>query len=159
MPRPTHLLSALALLAGLGLLAGCADRSPATASGSRPDLALPPQGGPAGPSVGITQPRPASAAAAPAPAGRAIGETPLASEGRLSDPNVLAAACREQADRILRQRDRSELMREDERDSRLGTFDSTYQLRAPLDQLGRRFERDNLARDCVIRNARGIPAQ
>jgi hypothetical protein len=58
---------------------------------------------------------------------------------------------------VLVQRDRGEIMREDERDSRQGTFDSPFTLRAPLDQMGRRFERDQMARDCVTRNTRGTP--
>jgi hypothetical protein len=150
MSRPSPTRFGLALLAGL-TLAGCAAEETGTL-GSR-NSALPPPGPGGAPSQQVTG-RPY--VAPPATERRLIPETPIG-EGRGQTQASLAAACNQQADRVLVQRDRSEIMREDERDSRQGTFDSPFTLRAPLDQMGRRFERDQMARDCVLRNTRGTP--
>ncbi len=151
MPRLSFSLSRLALLAGLAL-AGCAAEPPMAVAPRNSALPPPGAGGAASaPMVG----RP-YVAPPPAADRRAIPESPLG-EGRLNDRASLAAACNQQADRVLMQRDRSELMREDERDSRQGTFGSPSTFRAPLDQMGRRYERDQIARDCVTRNTRGTP--
>jgi hypothetical protein len=45
-------------------------------------------------------------------------------------------------------------MREDERDARLGTDASIYARRIETDRLGRVFERDRLAAECLERDAR-----
>ncbi len=151
-PSPTPFRPAfrLLLLAGLALAGCAADQT--TSLGAR-NAALPPPGAGGEPSQqAVGRPY----VAPPAAERRLIPETPLG-EGRLQTPASLAAACNQQADRVLVQRDRSEIMREDERDSRQGTFDSPFQFRAPLDQMGRRFERDQMARDCVLRNTRGTP--
>lgn len=147
MLRPSSLLL-------LALLAGCADR------GAPRDAALlaPPPGGPGvatAPNAPVRAAAPAAAPHARRP-GTPIGESPLG-DGPIRDSAQLAAACRSLADRIVAQRDRSEIMREDERDSRQGTFDSPFQFRAPIDQMGRQVERDRIARDCVARNGRGTP--
>ena len=155
MPRPSPLPLRLAVLAGFALatplLAGCAAEQPGTL-GAR-NSALPPPGPGGAPVSQATGP---TYVAPPPVERRLIPETPLG-EGRLQTQASLAAACNQQADRILVQRDRSEIMREDERDSRQGTFSSPFQFRAPLDQMGRRFERDQIARDCVVQNTRGTP--
>ena len=150
MPRLSHSLSRLALLAGLAL-AGCASEG-TSGLGARNSALQPPAPGAAGPA----QPAGRAYVAPPATERRAIPESPLG-EGRLGDRASLVAACNQQADRILVQRDRSEFMREDERDSRQGTYGSPASFRAPMDQMGRRFERDQIARDCVQRNTRGTP--
>jgi hypothetical protein len=158
MSRLLSPLPGLALLTGLALLAGCSPSRPPSAVPGSPaaNLALPPPGGPAAPGgvpPGARLPPPRQAAA---PQARPIPETPLG-EGRLSNPAALAAACRDLADRMLVQQDRGDLMREDERDSRLGTYDSPYQFSAPNNRMGRQFERDRIARDCVTRNSRAAP--
>ena len=150
-PRLSYRFPLLAL-AGFALLAGCAEDAPPPNV-----LRQPPPGAPsaaAAPGAPVRAQLPGQAATAAA--GRPIGETPLG-EGRLSDPRALDVACREYADQVIAQHDRSELMREDERDSRLGSFSGASTFRAPTDRMGRRFERDNIARDCVARNARGTP--
>ena len=149
MSRPSHTLPGLALLASFALLAACSETRTAQAPGS----ALPP---PAAGTGGGTV-RPQAYTAPPASTDRRIiGETPL-SEGRMADRAAVTAACRTQADRVLVQRDRSEIMREDERDSRQGTFGTPGAFRAPMDQMARRYERDRMADDCVARNTRGTP--
>ena len=48
-------------------------------------------------------------------------------------------------------------MREDERDSRVGSQASIFAQRAETDRLGRIFERDRLADQCVQENTRAAP--
>lgn len=60
-----------------------------------------------------------------------------------------AAACREQADRVIARQDRGQLLREDERNARLGTETGSYGVRTQIDSLGRQFRRDQIAQDCV----------
>jgi hypothetical protein len=151
MPSPSLHRFSLVLLAGLAL-AGCAAEQ-SSSLGTR-NSAMPPPAGAGGASNAQASSRPY--AAPPASERRLIPETPIG-DGRGQTQASLAAACTQQADRVLVQRDRSEIMREDERDSRQGTFDSPFQFRAPLDQMGRRYERDQIARDCVLRNTRGTP--
>ena len=152
MSRPSSHRFRLVLLAGFAL-AGCVAEE--TASLGTRNSALPPPGAGGAPSQQVVG-RPY--VAPPTTERRVIPETPIG-EGRGQTQASLAAACSQQADRVLVQRDRSEIMREDERDSRQGTFDSPFTLRAPLDQMGRRFERDQMARDCVLRNTRGTPGR
>ncbi|MFZ4408659.1 MAG: hypothetical protein ACOYOH_15050 [Paracraurococcus sp.] len=73
------------------------------------------------------------------------------------DQAAVAAACRRDADRIIVTRDRGQLMREDERDSRVGSQASIFAQRAETDRLGRLFERDRLADQCVQENTRAAP--
>lgn len=60
-----------------------------------------------------------------------------------------AAACREQADRVIARQDRGQLLREDERNARLGTESGSYGIRTQIDSLGRQFRRDQIAQDCM----------
>jgi hypothetical protein len=64
------------------------------------------------------------------------------------DRAALVEACRRDADRVVLYRDRGQLMREDERDARIGTDSSIYARRIETDRLGRVFERDRLAAEC-----------
>ena len=72
---------------------------------------------------------------------------------------AIAAGCRSDADRIVTMRDRGQLMREDERDARVGTQASIYSQRSETDRLGRIFERDRIAADCVQQNTQLPPRQ
>ncbi|MFC7688607.1 hypothetical protein ACFQY5_02145 [Paeniroseomonas aquatica] len=73
------------------------------------------------------------------------------------DQAALAAGCRADADRIVTTRDRGQLMREDERDARVGTDASIYARRGETDRLGRIYERDRIAEDCVQQNTQTPP--
>jgi hypothetical protein len=75
----------------------------------------------------------------------------------MRDQAALAAACRADADRIVTFRDRGQRMREDERDARIGTDASIYARRSETDRLGRIYERDRLASNCVQENTRTAP--
>lgn len=68
-----------------------------------------------------------------------------------------AAACRQEAERVIRFRDRGQIMREDERDARIGSESSIYARRGETDRLGRIFERDRLAADCVAQSGPVTP--
>jgi hypothetical protein len=73
---------------------------------------------------------------------------------------AVAAACREQAQQIIARQDRSQLMREDERDSRLGAEVTPFTLRTQTDRLGRGFQYDRLVNECIRRNVEaGAPAR
>lgn len=86
--------------------------------------------------------------AAPRPEGRDI----------TLDHNIsIRAACREAADRTITRQDRGQLMREDERDSRLGAETSVLSSRAVSDQMGRQFRRDRMAADCERQNQQAAP--
>jgi hypothetical protein len=145
---PARLLLAApwALLA----LAGC-DTGPdpaVSAAAGRPVTGVASGTAPAG---GGTAPRlpnaPGQVFAAPAPG------------AGMRDQAAIAAACRQSADRIIVTRDRGQLMREDERDSRVGSQASIYSQRTETDRLGRRFERDRIAADCVQENTRTPPTR
>jgi hypothetical protein len=69
----------------------------------------------------------------------------------------IAAGCRQEADRIVVQRDRGQLLREDERDSRLGADIGAFNLRTQTDRMGRQFERDRIADACIRDNTRMAP--
>ncbi|MFC7474913.1 hypothetical protein ACFQS7_11145 [Dankookia sp. GCM10030260] len=127
------------LLAGL-VLSACAGggRDPAIS----PVSLAPPAAGGGGAAV---RSAPGQALTAPAP-GQAV-----------RDQAAVASACRRDADRIIVTRDRGQLMREDERDSRVGSQASIYSQRAETDRLGRLFERDRLADQCVQENTRAAP--
>lgn len=71
------------------------------------------------------------------------------------DRAALAEACRRDADRVVLYRDRGQLMREDERDARIGTDSSIYARRIETDRLGRVFERDRIASDCLEQGTQG----
>ncbi|TDH64138.1 hypothetical protein E2C06_01965 [Dankookia rubra] len=132
------------LAAGLTMtlvLAGCAGggRDPAISP-----ISLAPPGAAGGAPAAIPT-TPGQVYAAPAP-GQAM-----------RDQAAVASACRRDADRIIVTRDRGQLMREDERDSRVGSQASIYSQRAETDRLGRLFERDRLADQCVQENTRAAP--
>ncbi len=69
------------------------------------------------------------------------------------------AACRDAANRTLTRQDRGQLMREDERGARLGSESTTLSMRTQIDQMGRQFRRDSLARDCERQNSASAPDQ
>ena len=127
------------LLAGLAL-GGCAagGRDPAISSVNVAPTAA--RGG-----AGAVPTAPGQVYTAPAP-GQAV-----------RDQAAVASACRRDADRIIVTRDRGQLMREDERDSRVGSQASIYSQRAETDRLGRLFDRDRLADQCVQENTRAAP--
>lgn len=144
MIRPLPRLARPALFRGilgavaLAALAACAGggRDPAISSVTIPSA---PPGAPPLPT------RSGQVYAAPAPA-----------QG-VRDRAALAAACRQDAERIILFRDRGQLMREDERDARIGSDASIYARRVETDRLGRQFERDRLADQCVQENTRAAP--
>jgi hypothetical protein len=86
--------------------------------------------------------------AAPRPEGRDIN---------LGQNVGVRAACREAADRTITRQDRGQLMREDERDARLGAESSVLSSRAVSDQMGRQFRRDRMAADCERQNQYAAP--
>ena len=105
-----------------------------------------------------------SVAAAPSPRGAAAAGgaggtvyTAAAPNQGLRDQAAVAAACRTDAERIIVTRDRGQLMREDERDSRMGSQASIFSQRTETDRLGRLFERDRLAGQCVQENTQAVP--
>ncbi|MCO6415711.1 hypothetical protein JYK14_05900 [Siccirubricoccus sp. KC 17139] len=98
----------------------------------------------------------AGCAGGPDPAVSPIA-TPRTAPDSQAEQTALANACRQEADRIVATRDRGQLMREDERDSRVGSQTSIFAQRAETDRLGRIFERDRIASDCVAQNARSAP--
>ncbi len=77
-----------------------------------------------------------------------------AQQGR---PN-LRVECREAADRTLVRQDRGQLIREDERNARLGSETGAQGFRSTFDTLGRQFRRDRLAADCERQNGYAAPA-
>jgi hypothetical protein len=73
---------------------------------------------------------------------------------------AVAAACRREADRIIAFRDRGQLMREDERDARLGSDSGPYPLLSmDTRRLSRLYERDRIAEECVRQNTASPPQQ
>jgi hypothetical protein len=50
-------------------------------------------------------------------------------------------------------------MREDERDARVGTDSSIYAGRMETDRLGRAFERDRIAAECLQQDSRTPPSR
>jgi len=72
-------------------------------------------------------------------------------------PN-LRLECREAADRTLVRQDRGQLIREDERNARLGSETGAQGFRTTFDTLGRQFRRDRLAADCERQNGYAAPA-
>lgn len=72
-------------------------------------------------------------------------------------PN-LRVECREAADRTVTRQDRGQLLREDERNARLGSETGSQGFRTTFDTLGRQYRRDNLAADCERRNGYTAPS-
>lgn len=81
---------------------------------------------------------------APGPAAPAAG-------GPDSARTALNTACRAEAERVVRYRDRGQLMREDDYNARVGTS-SYLGPQVMTDQIARIYDRDRLAAECV-RNA------
>lgn len=67
---------------------------------------------------------------------------------------AVVAACREEVTNVLRRQDRSQLIREDERDARLGAEATPFTQRAAQDRLNRSYQQGRLIDDCVRDNAR-----
>ncbi len=63
-----------------------------------------------------------------------------------------ASACRSEADRVVTRQDRGQILREDERNARLGTETGSYGVRTQIDALGRQFRRDQITQDCIRQN-------
>ncbi len=84
----------------------------------------------------------ATACATPRPEGRL--DTPAAGSDRAS----IVQACRARAQEVLGRQDRGQLIREDERNSRLGA-DVVGARAGQIDQLGRQFAFDRMVDDCV----------
>ncbi|HEV7456130.1 MAG TPA: hypothetical protein VGN96_05085 [Roseococcus sp.] len=73
---------------------------------------------------------------------------------RSSNPQVVAA-CRAQAASIITRQDRGQLIREDERNSRLGSETTgSLAFRAPIDRLSREYRFEQMVDECVRANAR-----
>lgn len=139
MTRPLLALAAGAVLAGVSGCGGGAERAPAPGAYAAPAP-------------------PATARRLPSPsAGRSQTFTSPAPSAGARDRAAAAEACRRDADRIVLYRDRGQLMREDERDARVGTDASIYARRAETDRLGRAFERDRIAAECLEQDP-GTPA-
>jgi hypothetical protein len=83
---------------------------------------------------------------------------PGGAERRSPEGNAAAAACRAEAERVLRFRDRGQQMREDEADSRVGVSTQVPTVRAETDRLGARFERDRMVEDCLRGTGAAAPA-
>jgi hypothetical protein len=112
------------------------------------------------PPPGAAAPYPSAARRPPPPAsaGQTFAPPPPSQAAR--DRAEMAAACRRDADRIVLYRDRGQLMREDERDARIGTESSIYARRVETDRLGRVFERDRIAAECLEQqDARPTPSR
>ena len=147
--RARRWASACAMLA----LAACATGSDPAVTPPGPTFAAPRATTPARPPADPIAPRPTG----PGPIAPGQVFTAPAPGEATRDRAGLAAACRQDADRIVVYRDRGQLMREDERDARIGTDSSIYARRGESDRLGRIFERDRIAADCVQQNTRSAP--
>jgi len=101
--------------------------------------------------------RPVFACALPLLLLAACAETPLAPPPLIGggDP-ALAARCRAEAERLVLFRDRGQAMRNEEMDTRSGTF-TPATANAQSDRLGQRFELDRLTRQCIA-EAQRAPA-
>jgi hypothetical protein len=122
------------------VLPGCDGFGRPAASGQAQRVLIPPPVQTAAAAGGATAPRPGQVYVVP----------PLTPAQR--DQAAVAAACREQAERTILERDRGQLLREDEAAARMGASASLNDTRFRNDQLGRVFARDRLAEDCVDAN-------
>ncbi|WP_421990450.1 hypothetical protein [Roseococcus sp.] len=93
----------------------------------------------------------------------ACGTTPLVAPARPGDavrtnPQV-AQACREETARRIQRQDRGQLMREDERDNRLGSETVSSSQAMQTDRLGRQFQFGREIDDCIRANTQAsMPA-
>ncbi|MDB5415981.1 MAG: hypothetical protein JWR10_4316, partial [Rubritepida sp.] len=81
--------------------------------------------------------------------------TPLVPPTRPGDARTNPAVnneCRDKIARQLQRQDRGQLMREDERDSRLGSESGSYGGNIQTDRLGRQFRFDREVQNCVRAN-------
>jgi hypothetical protein len=156
------------VLLGATALAGCARETP-----NRIVLAAPPAAAPAPPPA--PPPAPATRRGRAAAAQPAAQPTPVPPPEPLRAPQpgevyrsptptaaqrdqaAIVAACRQQAERVILERDRPQLLREDEQAARLGASASVLDSAYNSDRLGRIFARDRLVEDCVDRNRPAPP--
>ncbi|WP_027284819.1 hypothetical protein [Rubritepida flocculans] len=91
---------------------------------------------------------------------RPVARIVEAPPGAPSTNPAVVAACREEMARQLARQDRGQILREDERDVRLGS-DTTGPLgfRAPIDRMGREFRYERMVEECVRLNTRQSQAQ
>jgi len=82
------------------------------------------------------------------PLAACAGPAPLSSPDR-----ARADACRAEATRLVQFRDRGQLMRTDEAESRLGTFSATPSSRLESERAGQTLERERLTQDCLRQTA------
>jgi hypothetical protein len=76
------------------------------------------------------------------------------SGARNTNPQVVEA-CRQQSANLLTRQDRGQLIREDEREARLGSETTgTLAFRAPIDRLSREYRFDRMVDECVRANTR-----
>ncbi|MBS7811319.1 hypothetical protein [Roseococcus pinisoli] len=93
----------------------------------------------------------------------ACNNTPLIRQADPGDsirtnPQV-AQACREETARRIQRQDRGQLMREDERDSRLGSETVSASQAMQTDRLGRRFQFDREVQECIRANTQASMPQ
>ena len=100
--------------------------------------------------------RPALAATAALLLTACVGPRTAAAPEQQGRPS-LRVECREAADRTLVRQDRGQLIREDERNARLGSETGGQGFRSTFDTLGRQFRRDRLAADCERQNGYAAP--
>ena len=139
------MMRSLLILFGVATIAsGCSggDRTP------------PPSGGATAPySTGYSAPRTGL------PSGRGSAYTAPPPSPAVRDRAAVADACRRDADRVVQYRDRGQLMREDDSDARIGTDSSIYARRMETDRLGRVFERDRIAAECLDQSSPAPPVR
>jgi hypothetical protein len=152
------------LLLGVAALAGCAREEPnriVVPSAPAPVIAAAPEAPPPAARPGRTSRGRAAAAAeaapppppepmrAPAPGEVYRAPAPTAAQ---RDQAALIAACRQQAERVILERDRPQILREEEQAARMGASGSLMDSAFNSDRLGRIFARDRMVEDCVERN-------
>ena len=82
-----------------------------------------------------------------------FGPTPPAPDARSTNPEVVRA-CRAEAASVITRQDRGQIIREDERNNRLGSETTgTLAFRAPIDRLSREYRFERMVEDCVRANA------
>ena len=86
-----------------------------------------------------------------------VSPRPSASPEQAQARPGLRVECREAADRTVVRQDRGQLIREDERNARLGSETGAQGFRTTFDTLGRQYRRDQLAADCERRNSYSAP--
>jgi hypothetical protein len=81
-----------------------------------------------------------------------FGPPPPPPGARSTNPEVVRA-CRAQAAAVITRQDRGQLIREDERQSRLGSETTgTLAFRAPIDRLSREYRFEQMVEECVRAN-------